>query len=214
MTAVIDAPGLNTPADSALRLRGVVDGPRELIALLRLLQNSAVDGRLCLATDAWSGEVFLDHGRLLAATCGVNQGAAVLTAMLQDPSGKTFSLQPWALLEDVSANFGNDVLSRFEQLLRLADPAPVDAAQGQPKSSVGVPGATSGTDRNDLIATLASEVLGRVRWPIDALEVTALLESLGITDEVAARRYGARDVFLLAEEVHGRFALRAEHRAE
>jgi hypothetical protein len=57
-------------------------------------------------------------------------------------------------------------------------------------------------------------VLGRVRWPIDALEVTALLESLGITDEVAARRYGARDVFLLAEEVHGRFALRAEHRAE
>jgi hypothetical protein len=181
MTPSVEMSVLDTPADGQPRLRGVVDGPRELMALLRLLQNSAMDGRLCLATDDWAGELFLDHGRVLAATCGRNHGAAVLAAMLEDASGKRFSLHPWALLEDLSVNIGD-----------------------------GAPSVTPDTDRNDLIASLATQVLGRVRWPIDALEVTALLESLGITDEVAAQRYNARDVFLLAEEVHGRFASRVD----
>ncbi len=52
--------------------------------------------------------------------------------------------------------------------------------------------------------SLATEITQRVRQPIDSLEVTALLESHGITNEVATRRYGARDVFELAEAVFER----------
>ena len=50
-------------------------------------------------------------------------------------------------------------------------------------------------------ATLAVEVSRRVPLPIDFLEITALLESMGITDEVAAQRYGVPDVFTLADAV-------------
>jgi hypothetical protein len=49
---------------------------------------------------------------------------------------------------------------------------------------------------------LVDQVRGQVRLPVDALEVTAVLESLGITDQVAVQRYGAPDVFVLAEDVH------------
>jgi hypothetical protein len=48
---------------------------------------------------------------------------------------------------------------------------------------------------------LVSEVTRRIPLPIDGLEITALLESLGITDELARRRYGAADTFDLAEKV-------------
>jgi len=50
-------------------------------------------------------------------------------------------------------------------------------------------------------AVLAIEVDRRVPLPVDSFEITALLESLGITDEVAAQRYGVPDVFTLAESV-------------
>jgi len=51
------------------------------------------------------------------------------------------------------------------------------------------------------VALLAQEVLRRVPQPVDSLEIAALLESMGITDEVGTRRYGARDTFDLAEAV-------------
>jgi polysaccharide biosynthesis protein PelF len=53
----------------------------------------------------------------------------------------------------------------------------------------------------EAIAALAAEINRRVPLPIDSLETTALLESLGITDEVAALRHGMPDVFTLAEAV-------------
>ncbi len=51
------------------------------------------------------------------------------------------------------------------------------------------------------LATLAREIMRRVAQPVDSLEIAALLESMGLTDEVATRRYGARDTFDLAEAV-------------
>ena len=51
------------------------------------------------------------------------------------------------------------------------------------------------------IALLVEEVTERDPLPIDGLEVTALLESMGITDYVALQRYGAPDVFDLGDEV-------------
>src|ERR1700716_2302330 len=48
---------------------------------------------------------------------------------------------------------------------------------------------------------LLAEVTRRVPLPIDGLEITALLESLGITDELARGRYGAADAFDLADKV-------------
>jgi hypothetical protein len=49
---------------------------------------------------------------------------------------------------------------------------------------------------------LVEEVTRRIPLPVDALEITAVLESLGITDNLARRRYGAFDAFDLAEHVH------------
>ncbi len=53
----------------------------------------------------------------------------------------------------------------------------------------------------DAIRALAEEVMQRDAQPIDYLEVTAVLESLGITDDVASAHYGAPDTFALAERV-------------
>lgn len=53
----------------------------------------------------------------------------------------------------------------------------------------------------EAIAALAAEINHRVPLPIDFLETTALLESLGLTDEVAALRHGMPDVFTLAKAV-------------
>ena len=51
------------------------------------------------------------------------------------------------------------------------------------------------------VSELAEEVSRRVPLPVDAFEITALLESLGITDHVAVQRYSSDDVFSLAEAV-------------
>ncbi|MEX1019833.1 MAG: GT4 family glycosyltransferase PelF [Litorilinea sp.] len=48
------------------------------------------------------------------------------------------------------------------------------------------------------IVALAAEISQQIVAPLDAYEVTALLESTGITDEVARLHYGMRDVFDLA----------------
>lgn len=49
------------------------------------------------------------------------------------------------------------------------------------------------------IKPLALEVAQRNREPIDALQITAIIESMGVTDEVAQQRYGATDAFVLGE---------------
>jgi polysaccharide biosynthesis protein PelF len=49
--------------------------------------------------------------------------------------------------------------------------------------------------------SLVDEVMRRVPLPIDSFEITALLESMGITDSVALRNYNASDVFCLAKAV-------------
>jgi hypothetical protein len=48
------------------------------------------------------------------------------------------------------------------------------------------------------VMALASEMRARLPQPLDSLEVAALLESMGITSDVAVIRYGAPDVFQLA----------------
>lgn len=51
------------------------------------------------------------------------------------------------------------------------------------------------------IVALAAEVAQRDVQPIEGLEVTAVLESIGITDDVAVQRYGAPDAFALGDAV-------------
>ncbi len=51
------------------------------------------------------------------------------------------------------------------------------------------------------IAAQAREISRRIPLPVDALEIAAVLESMGVTDEVAAQRYHLPDVFALAEVV-------------
>ncbi len=64
------------------------------------------------------------------------------------------------------------------------------------------------------IAALAAEIAQRDPHPIDELEVTALLESSGVTDAVACQRYGAADVFHLAGLVLARVRSAADPPAE
>jgi hypothetical protein len=52
-------------------------------------------------------------------------------------------------------------------------------------------------DPHDLI----QEVTSRIPLPLDVWEITALLESLGVTDDLASQRYGFADVFTLADHV-------------
>jgi len=54
------------------------------------------------------------------------------------------------------------------------------------------------------IATLVARVAERDPLPVDSLEVAAVIESLGVTDHVAAERYGVRDTFELAEALLAR----------
>ncbi|MFN8487917.1 MAG: GT4 family glycosyltransferase PelF [Caldilineaceae bacterium] len=51
------------------------------------------------------------------------------------------------------------------------------------------------------LVELADEMAQRDAEPIDALEITAIIESIGVTDEVAQQRYGAMDTFALGAEV-------------
>lgn len=51
------------------------------------------------------------------------------------------------------------------------------------------------------LAALAEEVARRCPMPIDAYEVAAVLESLGVIDGTAQRRYAAADTFALAASV-------------
>jgi glycosyltransferase involved in cell wall biosynthesis len=60
----------------------------------------------------------------------------------------------------------------------------------------------------DSVAALVKSVGAQVPHPVDVLEITAVLESLGITDPVAVRRFGAADSFELATDVYS--ALRAD----
>lgn len=56
-------------------------------------------------------------------------------------------------------------------------------------------------ERSQAILALAADVSQHVVRPVDSLEITALIESLGVTDEIAVRRYGASDTFELAETI-------------
>lgn len=51
------------------------------------------------------------------------------------------------------------------------------------------------------LAALAEELAERLPQPVDELEVAAVLESIGITDEVALQDFGEPDVFALAEQL-------------
>jgi hypothetical protein len=49
---------------------------------------------------------------------------------------------------------------------------------------------------------LVEAVLEQCQQPIGSLQISALLESGGVTDTIAERRYGFQDVFTLAEALH------------
>src|SRR3954454_3253850 len=52
------------------------------------------------------------------------------------------------------------------------------------------------------LSGLAERVRESVSWTVDTDEVAALLESTGMNDRLAHRRYGYSTVFALAREVH------------
>lgn len=54
------------------------------------------------------------------------------------------------------------------------------------------------------LATLVTEMRSQARYAVDDLHVAALLESAGVTDEVAREQYGSEDVFALARTVGAR----------
>jgi polysaccharide biosynthesis protein PelF len=87
---------------------------------------------------------------------------------------------------------GDHRLDLERQLLVTVNKAPIVTNSQQPEFTA---------PDTEAIAALAVKVDHRVPLPVDSFEITAVLESLGITDEVAARRYGVPDVFALAESI-------------
>ncbi len=53
------------------------------------------------------------------------------------------------------------------------------------------------------VEELTDQVRSRTRYPIDHLEVAAVIESVGVTDAVAAERYGFPNTFRLADALLG-----------
>lgn len=78
---------------------------------------------------------------------------------------------------------------------------PVLTVQPEPRPASSLRLTEWQTLNDDGVATLADDVFRRIPQPVDSFEVTALLESLGITDDVAQHHYGAPDAFNLAEAV-------------
>jgi polysaccharide biosynthesis protein PelF len=71
------------------------------------------------------------------------------------------------------------------------------AHKALPVVSAGDPGKVNKAQ----IAALAADVAARSNQLLDVYETTALVESIGVTDEVAAKRYGVPDTFALGEAV-------------
>jgi len=110
-----------------------------------------------------------------------------------EPDETVSVTDPIRLAGDQQAlEMGDHRLDLERRLLVTVNRAPVVTNRQQPEFTAPDSGA---------IAALAVRVDRRVPLPVDSFEITALLESLGITDEVAARRYGVPDVFALAESV-------------
>ena len=105
-------------ARASLSLRGSLASVA-VLPLLRFLADLGKSGRLCLARDAWQGEVVFDRGRVLAATVGDEHGLAALEFLVlafvegdfafspETPSGahigEAEGFEPWARLEQLSA---------------------------------------------------------------------------------------------------------------
>jgi hypothetical protein len=154
-------------------LSGKVDEPDHLLRLLHFLAQCGVSGRLETRTRGPLTLIFTDSGRVVKVVRGQERGAAALNDALCAGSSLTFDLYPWSTPPGAKED-GEDVLAQ------MAEPA---------------------IQRRRLKAMLVMQVGKQIHSPIDALEVTAVLESLGITDEVASERYACSDVFALAEDV-------------
>lgn len=61
--------------------------------------------------------------------------------------------------------------------------------------------------KENTMDALAAELVKRDAMPIDAYEVAAVLESLGLTDKTAQQRFGAASVFSLAQTMFGKMRM-------
>jgi glycosyltransferase involved in cell wall biosynthesis len=130
------------------------------------------------------------------------QMAAALLELLADPDrAKALGI---AGRERAARDFNLEqckvaYLEAYERLAEAPlEPVPVAVAPGHDTSSLPAPEPKAAAVA---LAALLEELAVRLQAPVDALEVAALLESIAITDEVAATRYGAPDTFALADTV-------------
>lgn len=77
----------------------------------------------------------------------------------------------------------------------MTRPTPAGASESRPEAMR--PATRQRARRDELVA----EVAQRVPLPLDELELTAVIESIGVTDDVAGREYGAESSFELAETI-------------
>jgi hypothetical protein len=169
-------------------IQGSLDNPAELLALLRWLLELRLGGRLCIQ-DENSYDIFLVGGRMVDVVAERERGVAALEASLRSPTAKRFTLQHWELSPGVMLEFD-------EALAHITDRTWMRQVEPVPMSPVG-----SATDMHQHMTALANEVSGRGHRPVDSLEVAALLESMGITDQIARQKYATDDVFELGETV-------------
>jgi glycosyltransferase involved in cell wall biosynthesis len=133
----------------------------------------------------------MDLAQPVAVSSGPGNGATQLGIAEQVAVGIPHSLASnnrYRLMPTVSVNLGSR-------------PGPVLIVQRKPDTASSNRRTGLQTLNAGGVAALADDVSRRIPQPVDSFEITALLESLGITDEVATQRYGAPDTFSLAEAV-------------
>ncbi|HEY8547259.1 MAG TPA: hypothetical protein VIL36_19495, partial [Acidimicrobiales bacterium] len=157
-------------------------------------------------------EAVADTGLVVPPRAPERFGHAVLELLDDTPRRQELGVRARdRVLEHFTLDGCLDAYRRLYAELRSGPPAPrvrlpasaagrSDAGRpGRPVGAGGVAGLVGRAEREELTAALGGpEALVQA---VDADDVAATLESVGVTDEVAAERFGARDVFDLAERM-------------
>lgn len=127
---------------------------------------------------------------------------------LADTASHPIKIEPYR----ASATVPMLITDLFDQAYALPDsaqngPKQNDSVQNDSKqngNALAVEQDTTNAGCIEMIAALTTEVAQRDQVPIDALEITAIIESMGVTDEVARQRYEIADAFALGEKIFDR----------
>ncbi len=171
---------------------------RVIQSQLRISDGQTAIGLVAPAVDGWADDLVALPVKTDVPV--LSDGASASAATPRQLS--TEMVRTWVTAPNGGHNGHNGTTNQVPAESMAATPP---NGHGAPSNGHGMPvplNALSWRFQNpNGIAALVEDVAERDPLPIDGLEVTALLESMGITDTVALQRYGAPNAFDLGDEV-------------